>query len=341
MFQPAHDKRVHFDVAHRRFVLNGTVPLRGVTHVIKSYFVPHFSESKATKGRDVVPEACASAEQKRQVRQVQPLSGRELGTYVDEEVTDWVRLIWRYGLDTTHYAFAKSPPKAPVYIPAADAARLVHLQHNCSLYARRVLRELALRGLVPVQSQCAVGSMDTRLGTAADIIATRSVFVERLPNGTGFHLKPGAPLVIIELKCGFENTYHKHTGKNMRPPLAHLEDSYRMQHELQLFLTVVLWQRTYRGSGHSVEASAILRVHSAGVSWYPARTWSATEQRAVWKRLEETREQASTTHRKRRRIQKLSAAARAAGGVYAPQASTDQRNKRRRRSSAPKRHRRA
>lgn len=335
MLQPAPGKRVHFDAAHRRFVLNGTVPLRGVTHVIKTQFVPHFSESKATKGRDVVPEARASAEQKRQVRQVEPLSGRELGTHVDHEVAEWVRLIWRYGLDASHYVFQKDPPKVPVYIPTADAAKLINLQHNGSLYTRRALRELTTRGLVPVLSQCAVGSMDTRLGTAADIIAARGACVERLPNGIGFRLKPGAPLVIIELKCGFENTYHKHTGQNMRAPLAHLEDSYRMQHELQLFLTVVLWQRTYRGSGHAIESSAILRVHAAGVSWYPARTWSSYEQHAVWKSLEDTREQPSTTRRKRRKVQKLSAAARAAGGVYAPQASSEQRNR-----SAPKRRRR-
>lgn len=336
MLQPAPGKRVHYDATHRRFVLNGTVPLRGVTRVIATQFVPHFSESKATKGRDVVPEARASAEQKRQVRQVEPLSGRELGTLVDREVSAWVRLIWRYGLAPEQYTFLTQPPKVPVYLHAADAAQLVHLQHNSSLYTRRALRELELRGLVPVQSQCAVGSMDTRLGTAVDILATRKACVERLPNGTGFGLKPGSPLVIVELKCGFENTYHKHTGRNMRAPLAHLEDSYHMQHQLQLFLTGVLWQRTYRGSGHAIEASAILRVHAVGVSWYPARIWSPDEQRALWKSLEDSREQVSTTRRKRRKTQKLSAAARAAGGVYAPEASSEIRNR-----SAPKRRRRA
>jgi hypothetical protein len=318
--EPAPDKRVAWDVQKRCFVLNRTTPLKGVTKVIQMHFFPDYREHLATRGRDVVPQARASSEQRARVRQIVGASGFELGTLVDREVTDWVRLIWRYGLDPIHYVAVGAEtawPAAPTHLPLADRARLVHLQHNGNLYTRRVLRELNDRRLVPMLSQYCVGSLDARLGTAVDIVAVRPEHVVRLPHGGGFQLRPGSPVVLIELKCGFEDTYHKHTGQNMRVPLAHLDDSYANQHQLQLLLTRILFERTYRHQGHSVSEAAVLRVHSAGVSWYPQRAWTDAEQIAVWQRVVRARELPSTTARKQRRTAKLRAAAASAGGVYA------------------------
>ena len=332
MLQPAPGKRVTWRVDRRCFVLNDQTPLKGLTPTLAKTFYPAYREPRASRGP--LAESKLAPDARRAVREVTGLAGLELGTTVDREVTQWVRLIWNHGLQWAHVlptAERPSPPLPRTLLDnAAECARLRHLQHNSNLYTRRFLRELANRQLVPVASQLCVGSLDARLGTAVDVVCALSTGVQRLPEGRWL-LRPGATVVLLELKCGWEQTYQRYCGR-MKAPLAHLTDSPEHQHQLQLLLTRILFERTYRGRGHAVSSAAVVRVHSAGVTWYPQRAWTDQEQIAIWQALVARRLQPSTqaAHaRERRRVQRLSAAAAAAGGVYAPQASARRTARRR------------
>jgi hypothetical protein len=321
--EPAPGKRVTWDATHRRFVLNGTTPLKGITKVLQKRFYPRYTEARATHGpRDPRTDTRES----RAVRLAAGANGTELGRAVDGEVAQWTQLAWAHQLGWPHLVpavTAAAPqgtwPRPPARLAPADRARLVHLQQNANLYTRRFLAELQRRGLYPLAAQVPVGSLDARCGTAVDLVCVRTRALGTAAVRPGARLAPGTPVVLIELKCGYDRTFRLYSGC-MKAPLAHLRDSPLEQHQLQLLVTRILFQRTYR-TAHPVADAAVVRVHGSGIEWVPQRAWTLEEEVAVFAALVRAREAPATTRRKsraKRRLVAMQAMAAALGGVYAP-----------------------
>lgn len=91
----------------------------------------------------------------------------------------------------------------------------------------------------------AVGSESHRLGTLVDVVAAPSSHVVRSRHHNGYALHPDAKVIILEVKCGSQRTYRRHTGRPMRFPKS-WPDTPQAQHQLQLIVTRKLFELTYQ-----------------------------------------------------------------------------------------------
>ena len=299
-FEAAPGKSVQWDPRFRRFCLDRRLPLRGVTPTIARYFCPRYSSSSARKGP-------LTARGDARVLAAVGINGRELGSLVDSEVTQLTRLAWKHALTWDHLlpdAQGVYRGVLPVGMEAANAAKLRHIQLNGNLYTRRLLQALRARHLFPVASQVPVGSAKARLGTAVDLVCVHEDDLLRWADGCS--LRPGARVVLVELKCGYETNYERYVGP-MEAPLQRLNDSPHEQHQVQLLLTRILFERTFtRDGGPRVHDAFVVRVHAAGVTIVPTMHWTSEQQWEVFRVMESTCQRTpvpagATSHKRKRR----------------------------------------
>ena len=174
---------------------------------------------------------------------------------VAPQITIVVRLMWAYGLKwkyipgaTTH----RTCTGFPSIMTDADKRRLEKVWIDAHAFTREFFRQLKFHRMLPVQSQVAVGCESLRLGTAVDVVVTSSRNVRRSHVSNSYVLIPGARISALEVKCGFQRTYRRHTRENMNiaftapGPTSVWTDAAYYQHQLQLGVTVELFRRTYR-----------------------------------------------------------------------------------------------
>jgi len=107
--------------------------------------------------------------------------------------------------------------------------------------------------------QVPVGSEAHRIGTMVDVVVAPSSHVQRSRSHNGFALRAGARVLLIEVKCGFQRTYRRHTGQFMRFPTTWV-DTPQAQHQLQVAVTRALFERTYQTP---IAGAYILRLFEA------------------------------------------------------------------------------
>lgn len=184
--------------------------------------------------------------------------------------------MWTYALDWAHIPGASVPPHPgpPVNMKAADARLLTKMQllaGKTHAFTREFFRQLRKNRMIPVQSQVAharrcgtraqvpVGSEAHRLGTMVDVVAAPSSHVARSRHHNSYTLRAGARVVLLEVKCGFQRAYRRHTGQRMRFPASWV-DTPQAQHQLQVAVTRALFELTYQTP---IACAYILRLYEA------------------------------------------------------------------------------
>lgn len=228
------------------------VPLPGVHPTISSLFYPSYSYEKAKLG-PLTPHAGSSRESK--VTRHTP--GVYAGLLVDRELKRTIKLSASYNIPSKAFASLENQQE----YAAANKDRLDGKDAKlvCKKLASgttKLWQAFAQLELQPVDTQVPVGCQTLRVATAVDVVCMDKF---------GRHC-------IVEIKTGFENYYHRHTGT----PLAHISppqtDSPANQHQLQLFVTEALFRRTFPGRRHG--PAFVLRVDSFGVDVMPLQTWT-------------------------------------------------------------------
>lgn len=82
--------------------------------------------------------------------------------------------------------------------------------------------------LVPIYAQLPVGDQDLRVATMVDLVCRDMA----------------GRIVLVELKCGFDDYFHVPNQGHMLAPLNHVEASFRNKAWLQLWLTTEFYQHT-------------------------------------------------------------------------------------------------
>jgi hypothetical protein len=113
----------------------------------------------------------------------------------------------------------------------------------------KFMSALDVLGLDPVATQTKVGDRGERLATAVDLVA-RDRKTDRV--------------VLIELKCGFNNYMDTSTGR-MKHELKAYPNSPRFQHQLQLAVTTELFVRTF---GIRPKTAYVLTANDHGVAYH-------------------------------------------------------------------------
>jgi hypothetical protein len=228
---------------HHRGIVIGAFQLTGITRLLREECYPQYDYALATHGYFDEDEAHST----------QPV-GQEVGRLVDRQITSLVRMMWTYGLDWAHIPGASRPPHPPppAYMTDSDLRLLRRLQQTLDSergrahpFTREFFRQLRKNRLLPVQSQVAVGSEQHRIGTMVDVVATPSSHAVRSRNHNSFALRAGAEVFILEVKCGFQRSYRRHTGQFMAYP-HRWTDTPQSQHQLQLAVTCDLFRRTFQ-----------------------------------------------------------------------------------------------
>lgn len=283
-FTPVPGKRIRF---HRqRFeavVQRRVVALRGITRVLRDTFFPLYAPGAACLGPRDPPVAADPA------LPAQP-RGAALGRLVDAELQEWVELVWRHGLTWSEALDGGAPER----LPEPERVRFLHLRWHGHPYTLRLLTALRARGYALVAAQVPVGSVSLRLGTAVDLVVVPRAQLRR--HGRGWRLAAGARLVLLEVKTGFGRDYYRHTRHAPAAPLQSWHDAPYHQHQLQLWLTRTLFERTYLDArqGHQLcsgdacglaDEAFVVRVHGTAVEWWPLEPWSSERQWALWARL--------------------------------------------------------
>jgi hypothetical protein len=188
----------------------------------------------------------------------------------------------------------------------ADARLLRKLQRRLEseegrahAFTREFFRQLRKNRLMPVQSQVPVGSEQHRIGTMVDVVVTPSTHVARTRSHNSYVLRTGAQVFLLEIKCGFQRTYRRHTGMFMKYPPRWV-DAPQAQHQLQLAVTCDLFERTFQTpvAGSFVvrlfEVRAIAAAATAtdcsmgaqgGAKWYPLEDIDPSIMRTLLRRL--------------------------------------------------------
>ena len=122
---------------------------------------------------------------------------------------------------------------------------------NAHKWTNDIMKALEREKLVPLRAQVVVHDEEVRLGTACDLVCA----------------SPRGGYAIIEIKTGFEGGYLNHSGV-MHGALHGVPDSAFAQHQLQLMLTMYLFNKTF--GVRSLEGY-IVRASREGVYVYPAR----------------------------------------------------------------------
>ena len=114
---------------------------------------------------------------------------------------------------------------------------------------------MAQLNLKPIATEVAVGCYQLRIGTRVDVQCLDA-------NGNN---------VIIENKTGFNGYYDQFGSHRMHHPYDLQTDSPHNQHQLQLLMTVELFQRTF--THLTVVKAFVIRYHNQGSSIYPLENW--------------------------------------------------------------------
>lgn len=94
--------------------------------------------------------------------------------------------------------------------------------------ARLLVNWLETNGYIPFEAQKHVTSASGRVFTMVDLVCISSQ----------------GKYVVFELKTGFRGYYEKHSDTPMKAPWAHLDDSVKNQHQLQLWYSVDMYERS-------------------------------------------------------------------------------------------------
>ncbi len=102
---------------------------------------------------------------------------------------------------------------------------------------------------IPIAAQFPVGCEDLRLATKIDLIV----------------LDAFSRLILIELKCGFDDYFDVHNQGNMKYPFEHVPMSYRNKAYLQLAMTTYLFLHCqHRLSHYKYHGSYLLHIYDDG-----------------------------------------------------------------------------
>ena len=102
-------------------------------------------------------------------------------------------------------------------------------------------------GWTPIKSQLALGCSTLRLGTRVDLICkTKS-----------------NKLVIVELKCGFDEYYDVGNQGNMSFPFQDVVATFRNKHYIQLWITCWLFKHSnHRWNKEDITSAYVLRLYN-------------------------------------------------------------------------------
>jgi hypothetical protein len=130
-----------------------------------------------------------------------------------------------------------------------------------------------------------------------DVVAAPSSHVTRSRDNNSYALRAGAKVVLLEIKCGFQRAYRRHTGQRMRFPASWV-DTPQAQHQLQVAVTRALFECTYQTP---IAGAYIVRLYEAsrrpaagrvcavctqgGAKWYPQEELDPAVLRALLHRL--------------------------------------------------------
>lgn len=269
---------------------NGTrVVLRGVRPTLKQLVWPKYTYDRATLGPDP-PEykvevsnpndSNPAARTERQIaaaarRNRQPHTarqGNQRGARVDAQISkicNWIGQFYKDGV--TYDTFLVPRTRVPTSISPKIRNSIMTTRRALYAYTINVLKYMQAQKWVPVAAQVPVGSARFRLGTAIDVLCTKR--------------GRGNALIVLEIKCGFDRYYLKHSRTPMTRPFHKLKDSCYYQHQLQLMSTAWLLEQC----PETIQSPAfVLRAHRAGVTAYPllADLRSATATRGLRRLLQ-------------------------------------------------------
>lgn len=262
----------------RGHFVSGTTRLTGITRLLQVECYPRHEYDAANLGEfDMDEEKSTEA------------VGQEIGRLVDRQITVVVRLMWTYGLKWKYIPGATTVTacaRFPSIMSNGDKRRLEKVWNHAHAFTREFFRQLKFHRMLPVQSQVPVGSEILHLGTAVDVIATSSRNVRRSHTSNSYMLVPGARVSLLEVKCGFQRTYRRHTREGMNlvstasVPMPTWTDAAYYQHQLQLGVTVALFKRTYLNPQSKAYVVRLFQVRGCtralrsmgaqgGAKWYP------------------------------------------------------------------------
>ena len=238
--------------------------MRGVHPTIESLFFPQYSyeaarfdsRSASTKNKKCIANVGSGPKRATRYR-----PGTHAGLLVDREVTRTVKLLQKYHMPMQVFSSSSvSARKAYIEdrrdeISEADQKEMNKKQSTATTLIWQTLYRLKL---LPVDTQIKVGCQSLRLGTAVDLRC----------------IDPDGKYVLVEIKTGFTNYYHKHTKYPLQVIEPSQTDTPCHQFQLQLALTYELYRRTF--PSHPISNALVLRVDGFGVELTPMQNWVKT-----------------------------------------------------------------
>lgn len=265
---------VFYNCKQKRFeckLRNGTrAILRGVRPTLRQLVWPKYTYDRATIGHqppeykvdtsnpnDSPPaplterQRAAAARRNRQPHTAR--QGTQRGARIDNQVSKICNWIGQYYKDgVTYDTFLVPGTRVPMCLPPKQRNSIMVMRRSLYAYTTNVLKYMKSQKWIPVAAQIPVGNATLRLGTAIDVLCTTQ--------------GRGRPLIVLEIKCGFDRYYLHHTGTPMSRPFHQLDDSCYHQHQLQLMATAWLLEQC----PETIKSQAfVLRAHRSGVTAYP------------------------------------------------------------------------
>jgi hypothetical protein len=253
------EPRVAFSVKKNKLVDAEGKSYRGITKLLGKTFYPDYAYTLAGGSFPVKGVAASGGSGGHRFKKPRPTTsskpsladaqerGLRKGTAVDNELRGAALVINAQGLTVSQYlAFTKRAPGKP---------------HRVTLHphTRRILQGLVAYGWHLVACQLPVSSGGTRIATLVDMLCFDTTTKR---------------MVVVEVKTGFRNYYHRGNAA-MKAPFQAKSNAPYSQHQLQLALTKFLFMRTFRYADVHVDA-AVLRVDEAGLTRYVLEGWAVT-----------------------------------------------------------------
>lgn len=155
------------------------------------------------------------------------------------------------------------------FLTTRQQRTFTNIRRNIHSFTQKIVWFLYRTRLEPWRAQYAVGNNYLKLATAVDLLCRYINPVTQRPIGNGD--------VVIEIKTGYASYYRSHTRFHLRPPFDTQTDCPKNQHQIQLAVTVWLYQNErlrITGVVPEICAAMVIQVHESGIAVYPNEQWA-------------------------------------------------------------------
>jgi len=264
--------KVKYNKKDKCFELGG-VNLTGVCNILKEHVFPRYEYEKAViqpanrpgeRPNNFTPmSSSASADIMlptggvvKKAKNAESRTGKGRGILLDKQITETIRLFRKYALKQSVFFRDEDRKEAYTQMNAKDAEALQKICAVAITETKQFWQLCYMMEWKPIASQVPIAHAKMRVGTGVDVVfLDKDDFVN-----------------LLEIKCGFEGYYHKHTATKMNAPFVTTDSAYN-QHQLQALLTHHIYKKQlkdeWKKMGKSIGSIYVLRIHKSGIDLLP------------------------------------------------------------------------